>query len=166
MPPITTPAGQDSPGPGTATSVSAPLWRRVFQGGRERLRPRIDNVPSARPSNLPAASPNTVAHNLTSSETTPSPIHPGPNEDTISPVQKPEFPRWSVVYNPEVDRAFDLQLAHTFKYDASLLCVGMSPDGQRLAVGFASGETYLYELETGSNIWLVTQPLDLRFGLI
>ena len=163
-----TSAGHGPPGPSTPTSVSAPLWRRVFQGGRERLPPRINNFPSTCPPYLPAASSDTnkpsgleVAHDRSSSQTTPITIHPGPNEDHISPEQKPEPPQWSVVYNPEVERALDLQLAHSFTYDSEAYCVKMSPDGQRLAVGLAyDGTTYINESKTGSNIWQVSQPLD------
>ena len=115
-----------------------------------------------------AASPNTVAHNVDSSQTTPTPIHLAPN-DTVSPGQKPDRPdppHWSLLYDPEVERALDLQLTHTFKYDSPPHCVKMSPDGQSLAVGLGGdGKTCIYELETGTNIWLVTQPLDFRFRL-
>ena len=153
MPLITTSAGQGSPGPGTATSVSAPLWRLVFEGC-QRSHPIINNVLSIGLSRSLAASPNTVVHDLSSSETTPSPIHPGPNEGTISSQQNFEPPQWSVVYNPEVRRALDLQLAHTFTYGSAAQCVKMSPDGHRLAVGLGSdGKTYINDLETGSNIW-------------
>ena len=81
-------------------------------------------------------------------------------------MQKPEPLQWSVVYNPKAERGLDLQLAHNFKLNSKAYCVKMSPDGQRLAVGLSDdGKTYLYELQTGSNIWLVSEPLISRFGL-
>ena len=49
---------------------------------------------------------------------------------------------------------------HTFTYDSGACCVKVSPDGQRFAVGFrGDGKMSINELETGSNIWLVLQPL-------
>ena len=106
VPPITTSPGQGSTN--TAASVSAPLWRRVSQGGPQRSRPRIDNAPSNRPSylspNINKLSEPDVAHHVSSSQATSTPIHPGPNEDLISPEQKPEPPKWSVEYKPDVKR--------------------------------------------------------------
>ena len=159
---------------GPPTSLSAPLWRRVFQGGRQR--PRIYNAPSILPSDLlapswninkslPVPSEPEVAHNLSCSQTTPL-TRPGPIKDTNSPKHKPEPPRWSVANNPEVERALDLQLVNTFKYDTAANCVKMSPNGQRLAVALGSnGKTCLYELQTGSKIWLVSVFLVLNIWI-
>ena len=158
MPPTTISAGKG------LTGVSSPLWRRVFQN-RQSARPPTDNAPSIASHSI-AALPNTnkpllfssepeVVHNV---QTIPTPAHPGPNEDIITYVQKPMPPKWSVVYHPEVKRALNLHLAHTFTIDSSVYCIHMSPDGQRLAVG-GDGKTYLNELQTGSNIWLVSKPL-------
>ena len=160
-----------SPGQGstsTAASVFEPLWRRVFRG-RQRSRPRIANAPFIRPSHLTRnnnkLSEPEVAR-VSSSQMTSTPIHPGPNDSVISPEQKPEPVRWSVVYNPEVNRSLDLQLAHNFKFNAEVYCIKMSPDGQRLAVGLRDdGKTYINELETGSNIWLVLQPFEFKIWI-
>ena len=154
MPQITVSASQ---GPtGTTSSVSARLWRRVFQGGRPRSRPTTNNAPSVRRFHSLAAPPNInkplpapvpeVAHNLSSFQMTPTP----PRK------QRPKPPEWSVVYHPKVRRALNLRLAQSFTYDSPVYCVKMSPDGRRLAVG-GDEKTYLYELETGSNIWLVSE---------
>lgn len=91
------------------------------------------------------------------------PTYPGHNED-ISPEQKPTHPKWSAVYNLEIERTLDLDLAHTFTYDAPVFSVKFSPDGQRLAVGLRGdgktyGKIYLHELQTGSTAWLVAEPL-------
>ena len=110
-----------------------------------------------------ASSPNTnkplpvppepeAAHNLSFSETTPSSTHPGSNED------QPERPQWSVVYHAEVEQALEFHLAHTLSYDSQVHSLQMSPNGKRLAVG-GDGITHLYELETGSKIWSVSEPL-------
>lgn len=132
-------------------------------------RPTIDNSPSILPSDSIAVSPTLaapsggeVAHNHRSSQTTPTPAPPGSNEDTFFPEQKPTPPKWSVTYNPKVDRALDLRLAYAFKYDSPVHCVKISPDGQSFAVGFfGHGKTYLNELQTGSNIWSVPETLLL-----
>ena len=147
-PQITIPAGRGSTG--VAALASAPFWRRVFQG-RQRPRPAVDNVLSIGLSRSQAASPNTI-------KSPPVPSAPAIDpEDISSPKQKYEPPKWSVAYNPDVERALDLHLAHTFKYDSPANCVKMSPDGQKLAVGLRdNGKTYLCELRTGSNIWLVS----------
>ena len=137
-----------------------PIWRRVFKG-RQRSRPTTDNMLSMSLSN-PLVAPQKNDATLPvpeaadcrgfESQMTPTPNHPTFDEDTISSEQKPKFPMWSVVYHPEVKQALELHLAHTFTYDAEVYCVKMSPDGQRLAVG-GEGNTYLNELQTGSNIW-------------
>lgn len=167
MPPIATSADQGSTG--TAASAPVPLWRRVFQGGRQRSR----LTPSIRPSHSLTASPNSnnplpvleVAQNLSSCQSRPTPTHPGANEDRISSEQKLEPPNWSVVYHPEVEQTLELHLAHAFTYDSEVYCIHMSPDGHRLAVGLSGeGKTYLNELETGSNIWLVSESVFKALG--
>ena len=96
---------------------------------------------------------------------TPPSTHSGSNKDIVSPEQETTPSNWSVVYNPDVEQALDLHLAHAFTYDSPLCCIKMSPDGQRLAVGLsAAGKTYINEFETGSDVWLVSEPLVLRFG--
>ena len=151
----------------TTELTSASLGRRMFQG-YQRSRPNSSPI---RPFHLLAASPDTntplpfpsdIAPNLGSSPTTFAPTYAGLNGDLI-PEEKSTPPRWSVVYHPEAERALNLHLAHEFTYKGSANCVKMSPDGQRLAVG-GDGPTYLYELETGSNIWLVWEPPVLSFG--
>ena len=137
------------------TSVSAPLRRR----GRQRSRPTIDNAPSIGLPHSLAAAPNSKKPLSLPSEPiarTPqaTPTHPGPNRDKTSSKQNPMPPKWSVIHHPEVEQALELHLMHTFTYASPAHCVKMSPDGQTLAVG-DRGSTYLYELQTGSNIWLV-----------
>ena len=77
---------------------------------------------------------------------------------------------WSVEYDPEAKRVLDLHLAKVIKYNASVFCVEIDPDGHRVAVGLSEGPTYLTELKTGSNIWLVSdslpQSLDIWTDLI
>ena len=138
----------------TTTSLSA-------SQGRQCSRLTIDDETSLGPASSLAApqKSNTtslpepeVANYHSSSRTTST-----PNEVVISSEQKPKPSHWSVVYLPEIDRAPQLHLAHAFTYDSPVMCVKMSPDGQRLAVGLSgNGKTYLNESDTGSNVWLVS----------
>ena len=150
---------------GTVTSVSAPLWRRLFRG--RQLRP-----PSKGPSHSLAEpqSTNTTSLHVPSepgvsgilgfSQTTPVPIHPGGSRDIISSEEKPKPPEWSVLYNSEVKRALNIHLAHAFTFDSPVYCVKMAPDGQRIAVGVEyEGKTFINELRTGTNVWLVSERL-------
>ena len=148
--------------------MSAPLWRRVFRGGRQRSRPKVDNAPSIRPFDSPEA-PNKPLlvpseHNFSPSQTTATLTRSRPNEDEISPKQGPKPSQWSVVYHPEVERTLDFQLAHAFAHDSPVICVKMSPDGQRLAVG-GTKNTYLYELKTGSKCRLVSVSLVSKISI-
>ena len=166
VPQITISAGQASTATAVA-SVSAPLWRRVFQG-RQRSRPTTgtDDAPTMPLPHSLAASPSSnqpllapsEPENLSSSQTTTTPAYPVPNEDIIFPEQIK--PVWSVVYHPDVDRALELHLAHTFMFGSDVYCIHMSPEGGRFAVGLKGGKTYLNDLQAGSNIWLVSEPLD------
>ena len=164
MPQTATSAGQGSTD--TAPPMSAPLWRRVFQGSRQRSRPATDSARSIRPFYSLAASPSSnkpllvpsepeLAH-MPSFQMTPT-VHS--SNDVVVPPEEPKPPKWSVVYQPEVEKRLDLHLALSFAYDFSVNCVKMSPDGQRIAVG-GSGNAYLNELQTGSNIWSVCEPFS------
>ena len=151
--------------------MPTPLWRRVFQGRH----PTIDNTPSIRLPHLLTAplSANTPPHvplepevtcSHSSSLTTPS--FPRPNEDKISPKEKPKPPKWSAVYNPKVKLALNLRLARTFTYDTKVYSMHMSPDGKRIAAGLSdNGKIYINDIETGSNIRLVSEILVLAFRL-
>ena len=132
----------------------------MFQGGHQSPPHKIDNLSSIRPSDSPAASNKPLLvpseRNLTSSPTTPKPAQLGPSDDITLSERRLPRPKWSVVYNPRVERALELHLAHAFAHDSSVQCAKMSPDGQKLAVGLEdNGKTYLYELRTESKIWLV-----------
>ena len=68
---------------------------------------------------------------------------------------KIKLSRWSVVYHPEVERTLELHLVHAFTYDSPVHCVKISPDGK----------TYINELKTGSNIWLVPEPTVFKIWI-
>ena len=143
---------------GSITGTAAPVSSR----------PTTDNIglshsPAASlKTNTPLLMPSEpeVAHNLSTSRPTPTSTYHDPNENLISSEQKPKPPQWSVVYHPELERALELHLVHVFMYDSPVYCVKMSPDGQRLAVGpGGEGKIYLHDMQTGSIIRLVSEPL-------
>lgn len=75
-----------------------------------------------------------------------------PAIDEISAKQ----PGWSVLHNPEIKQALHIDLVNTFNFIAKVYCVKFSPDGKYLAVGLdKGGKTYIYDVETGLNVWLV-----------
>ena len=70
-----------------------------------------------------------------------------------NPEPKSELPEFFVVYNPEVKRALDLHLMHVFTNESRAHCVKVSPDGQRIAVGFHDdGKAIISEVKTRLNI--------------
>ena len=97
--------------------------------GSQRPRPTTDNAPSiGLPRSLPAPQITTlppfrfavVDKYHSSTQTTSTPF-----EDITTPEQKPKplVPKWSVEYNPELERVLGLHLAHVFTYDCPR-CVG------------------------------------------
>ena len=82
-----------------------------------------------------------------------------------NPDPKSELPEFSVVYNPEVKRVLDLHLMHVFTHESAAYCMKMSPDGQRIAVGFLDdGKTIISEVKTRSNIRSVFECLFRNLG--
>ena len=140
--------------------------------------PSTENALPRGPSNSPAL----PMYNRTSSKPLPpvprvseSAHTPGPSESIPSSDQeamdssepKPEPPKWSVEYHPEAKRVLEFNLENVITYSLSVLCVRISPDGHRVAIGLRNGITYLMDSKTGSNIWLVSDRLvhSLEFRL-
>ena len=152
-----------SPGMNASTAIlstSAPFWRRMFQ---HRLPSRF-TVHTGRTSNSAASTSAVPTISPISSETIPgtaidtSPTNPGPEQTRISP--EPDHPEFSVEYNPEEKRALTLHLEHVFTHESPAYCMKISPDGQRMAVGFRySGTTIISDLKTGSNVRSVSECL-------
>ena len=120
------------------------LWRRVFQC-RQPFRPSIVNPLHRGQSNSPAVPQN---DNVTS-ESLSEAAHLGPSKLNAEPA-------WSVEYHPEAKRVLEFHLTNVVTYGAVVVCVNISRDGHRVAIGLGNGTTYLNELKTGSNIWLVS----------
>ena len=102
------------------------------------------------------------ATSLSTSETMPdttldTPVT-NPGLDLEPPKPKSELSEFSVEYNPEVKRTFDLHLEHVLPHESRAWCVKISPDGQRMAVGLDdSGATIMTEVKTKLNVWLVSE---------
>ena len=120
------------------------LWRRVFQG-HQRFHPSADNPLPRGQSNPPAAPQNDNATSESLSEA----AHFGPSKLKAEPA-------WSVEYHCEAKRVLEFHLANVVTCGAVVVCVSISPDGHRVAIGLWNGTTYLNESKTGSNIWLVS----------
>ena len=156
----------------SSTSTSTPFWRRMFRNRQHRLpsRSAVHMAGSSRTSNS-ANSSSIPTISLITSETIPgitvdtSTTNPGPEQTRISP--KLERPEFSVEYNPEVKRALTLDLEHVFAYEYPAYCVKISPDGQKLAVGFRdSGEMIISDMRSRSNVRSVSEHLNSRLGWV
>ena len=124
----------------------------------------IGNASAATSSNVPPIDISVPATSLSIPETIPdanvdTPVtNSGPEQIQISP--KAESPEFSVEYNPEGKRTLALHLEHVFAHEYPANCVKMSPDGQRIAVGFqGSGATIISDLKTRSNVRSVSECL-------
>ena len=153
-------------GPAPAiSSTSTPFWRRVFQTRPHR--PAL-NIASGRTSSPEISGSTVPTIALITSETIPDATADAPTTNSgpeplpapISPEPKSEPPEFSVDYNPEVKRTLALHLEHVFAHEYPANCVKMSPDGQRIAVGFQdSGATIISDLKTRSNVRSVSECL-------
>ena len=64
----------------------------------------------------------------------------------IDPSINPDEADWFMVHNHEGSQFLNVHLAHTLKMKSRVYCVKFSRQGNHLAVGLASGETYIYDL--------------------
>ena len=162
-------------GPSNSASALPSLPRRAFQG-RQRSRPSTDNPLHRGPSSSPAVSPNNRASSKSLAPVpsepefahTPGPSKSIPSSDEkaiVSSELKVELPKWSVEYHPEAKRVLEINMANVITYSSPVWCVKISPDGHRVAIGLEGGTTYLNDLKTGSNIWLVPDPLVLSLEI-
>ena len=155
---VSTPAISGSPSSltSTASTVLPSPGHRAFQG-RRRSRPSADNPLRRGPSNSSAVPQGN--YELLPVPCEPGVAHtPGPSSSKLSPGSREETiisRTWSVEYSPEQKRVLALYLKNVVTYKVPVFCVKMSPDGHRLAIGLVDGTTYLNDLKTGSNIWLV-----------
>ena len=63
---------------------------------------------------------------------------------------------WSITYNNEVERAFDVRLVRSVDLGVRVSFLKFSKDGKYVAVGFhRNGSTDIYDVRTGKKTWLV-----------
>ena len=128
----------------SSTLASAPLSQ-----------PPIENAGSGGTSNsslIPKVQTNNTS-GMTHQTTVVTPANSAHEQTHSSSDPKSELPEFSVVYNPAVNRALHLHLAHVFIREYPAFCVKMSPDGQRIAVGqIDSGKTVIHDVKTRSNV--------------
>ena len=151
----------------SSTATFAPFWRRMFNIAFPHDLPSMAS--SSRTFNSATSRSIIPTISLISSETIPATTvdtfatNHDPEQTRISP--KPEPPEFSVKYNPEVKRALDFRLEHVFAYEFPPFCMKISPDGQRMAVGFQdSGATIISDMKTRLNVGSVFQSLISHLG--
>ena len=133
----------------TAAPFTSAFGRRMFQGGQRPIDAAGAGGTSSN-SEMLSPIPNSTSETTFNTTVDAPGTNSGSKQTPISLKLESKLPEFSVVYNPEGKRALDLRLAHVFTQKCSALCVKMSPDGQRIAVG--SEKTFIHEVKTRSNI--------------
>ncbi|CAN3374180.1 hypothetical protein DIURU_004100 [Diutina rugosa] len=131
------------------------------------------------PTNLPALTNGPVSQSITSSAPGPTSLQAG-SSNVFNPAYKafhgkptPSFidnartdPRhmkidnnYIVWYNPELKRDLDIRLLHQFNLLRKVDCVGLSKDGNVIAIGCTSS-TYLYDMNSFSRVATLTVDDD------
>jgi glucose repression regulatory protein TUP1 len=82
---------------------------------------------------------------------------------TVSSEYKREGTDWYAVFNPQVKRTLDVQLAHTLQHESVVCCVRFSPDGKYLATG-CNRTTQIYDTKTGNKICVLTDETAGKSG--
>ncbi|KIK68449.1 hypothetical protein GYMLUDRAFT_215061 [Collybiopsis luxurians FD-317 M1] len=132
--------GQSSSGPGlppSAPSHGGPLATHPPPGpGSAATSPMIDNHP---PANGGAVVPiNTPGGGF------PDDI----DLASLPPEYKREGTDWFIMYNPKVEKAFNIGLTHTLMHESVVCCVRFSADGRYLATG-CNRTAQIYDVKTG-----------------
>ncbi|KAI9790347.1 MAG: general transcription repressor [Peltula sp. TS41687] len=65
--------------------------------------------------------------------------------------QKKEGGDWYAVFNPQVQRALDVDLVHTLQHDSVVCCVRFSLDGKYVATG-CNRAAQIFDVATGSKV--------------
>jgi hypothetical protein len=137
-----------------------PERKKARQNSPDRVSPSQQSEsylpPCVDPSNL--LSPSFKDSSFPSLDTTASvPESPATTYGHVIP--EPESGAdWSITYNSEVKRAFDVSLVCPLQVGHPISCMAFSKDGKRLAVGLDGDVTItIYDVETGEKMWLVAR---------
>ena len=135
---------------GSGGSGNVSVWRRIFSGRRgphpHSPNPGLTNTGAA----LAAPSQPTVPALPQSNQTTSTSsqvIHTSATsfqQTTVSSEDKPAVFDWSVTFNTRVKTALGVKLVDVLVFNKRVCCVRFSSDGNYLAAGLRSGETYIY----------------------
>ena len=66
---------------------------------------------------------------------------------------QPEGSDFPVNYNSKIQKVLEVDLAYTLVHDKAVYCVRFSADGKYLATGGENGRVYVYDTNTGKEIW-------------
>jgi len=61
---------------------------------------------------------------------------------------------WRAIYNPQVKKALDINLVHTFVHSTVVCCVRFSADGRYLATG-CNRTTQIFDVQSGAKICVI-----------
>ena len=142
-----------SPGPLVSFSGvsfnSTSLWRRIFGGRRLAKSQTISSFRTAQHSTPFPIKPRVSIE--------PSPVlfsnrqlHAAVVNDTSVPPKATELD-FSVIYNHKVGQILNVKLDHTISMASAVGRVKFSRQGNRLAVGFSTGEIHIYDIGTFSK---------------
>jgi general transcriptional corepressor TUP1 len=67
---------------------------------------------------------------------------------SLPPEYKREGTDWFIMYNPKVEKAFNINLVHTMMHESVVCCVRFSADGRYLATG-CNRTAQIYDVKTG-----------------
>ncbi|KAI9832066.1 MAG: general transcription repressor [Phylliscum demangeonii] len=90
----------------------------------------------------------------------PPPQHPVANvgnfladlrPERLGSYQKKEGSDWYAVFNPQVQRALDVDLVHTLQHDSVVCCVRFSLDGKYVATG-CNRAAQIFDVATGARV--------------
>ncbi|KAE9407846.1 WD40 repeat-like protein [Gymnopus androsaceus JB14] len=141
-PPQPSGPGQSSSGPGLASSASShgvPIPSHPPPGpSSAATSPMMDTHPPASSSSGAVVPINTPGGGF-------------PDEIDLSslpPEYKREGADWFIMYNPKVEKAFNINLVHTLMHESVVCCVRFSADGRFLATG-CNRTAQIYDVKTG-----------------
>ena len=89
-------------------------------------------------------------------ESTSVPLHAMPSQlfaSNVDPDSGTMHPNPSIVFNKEVEKELDVEMAHVLLHGDTIWCVKFSKDGKYVAAGCKDGKSYIYDVQTGTLTW-------------